>query len=147
MRAKRPAIPVHHVEFSWVTNNLGVYQPRHKVTCFPLLEYFIPYPFSPQIFWFSFCFHRTGYGLGTLKNMCRQETWTALNCRLKGSRFTDIYILLNSVHNSSGLHGEITTNSGWTRIILGASTSSASCNLKCAITTYPCYFLGHLFPT
>ena len=29
------------------------YQPRHKVTCRPVLEYLIPYPFSPQLFWFS----------------------------------------------------------------------------------------------
>jgi len=31
----------------------GDYQPRNKVTCPPLLEYFIPYPFSAQLFWFS----------------------------------------------------------------------------------------------
>ena len=32
---------------------LGGNQPGNKVTCRPLLEYFIPYPFSAQLFWFS----------------------------------------------------------------------------------------------
>ena len=35
------------------TITLVNYQPRHKVTCRPVLEYLIPYPFSPQLFWFS----------------------------------------------------------------------------------------------
>ena len=36
------------------TITLVDYHPRHKVTCRPLLEYHIPYPFSPQLFWFSY---------------------------------------------------------------------------------------------
>ena len=31
----------------------GDYQPRNKVTCPSLLEYFIPYPFFAELFWFS----------------------------------------------------------------------------------------------
>ena len=36
-----------------LTITLGDYLTRNKVTCRPLLEYFIPYPFSAQLFWFS----------------------------------------------------------------------------------------------
>lgn len=39
------------------------YQPRLKVTCCPLLEYFIPYKnYSGSVV----CFHGKGYGLGKL---------------------------------------------------------------------------------
>ena len=36
-----------------LTITLGDYQPRNTVTCRLLLEYFIPQPFSAQLFWFS----------------------------------------------------------------------------------------------
>ena len=36
------------------------------VTCWPYLEYFIPYPFSPPSFFLVICFQPKGYGLGVL---------------------------------------------------------------------------------
>ena len=74
------------------TITLGDYQPRNKVTCRPLLEYFFPNPFSAQLFWPSCLLPQQGLWVGNVngkelykKTLIHSPLLLRPNCeRLKG---------------------------------------------------------------